>query len=68
MLFQLLPFIKGYYLQWKVLNSPEYKWRMYPIIYYKKYSYRNFKNPHISPSSPHLFDKKFYLGTKTREQ
>jgi len=67
MLFQLLPFIKDYYLQWKVLNSPQYKWRRYPINY-KRYSYREFKSLGTSPSFPHPFGKKSYLETKTRAQ
>lgn len=64
MLFQLLPFIKDYYLRWKVLNSPQYKWRRYPIHYYKRYSYRYFK----SLDTSHPLHKQSYLGTKTRAQ
>lgn len=68
MLFQLLPFIKDYYLRWKVLNSPQYKWRRYPIHYYKRYSYRYFKSLDTSHPFPHPLHKQSYLGTKTRAQ
>ena len=68
MLFQLLPFIKDYYLQWKVLNSPQYKWRRYHINYYKRYSYRDFKSLDTFPSSLHPLHKQSYLETKTRAQ
>jgi hypothetical protein len=67
MLFQLLPFIRDYYISWKKVNSSKYKLNRFPVNK-RIYHLHDFKNQKTFPSSPHPFGKRFYLGTKTREQ
>ena len=68
MLFQLLPFIRDYYISWKKVNSSEYKLRIFPINQRIYHLPAEFKSLDTSPSFPHPLHKRFYLGTKTRAQ
>lgn len=64
MLFQLLPFIRDYYIRLKKVNSSEYKLKRFSINQRIYHLPTDFKSQKIFPSSLHPFGKRFYLGTK----